>query len=109
MTRIALTRATVFDSATGALRPNGTVIVEGERIVDVLHDATPVDDARVVDLDGRTLLPFHANLLQAAIATATPVQPVALRFSLGLAAAAVRILPVVAPPRLRAVPGQGRD
>ena len=31
--------------------------------------------------DGRTLLPFHANLLQAAIATDTPVQPVALRFS----------------------------
>lgn len=31
--------------------------------------------------DGRTLLPFHANLLQAAISTGTPVQPVALRFS----------------------------
>ena len=31
--------------------------------------------------DGRTLLPFHANLLQAAIATATPVQPIVLRFS----------------------------
>jgi 1-acyl-sn-glycerol-3-phosphate acyltransferase len=30
--------------------------------------------------DGRTLLPFHANLLQAAIATATPVQPLVLRF-----------------------------
>lgn len=30
---------------------------------------------------GHTLLPFHANLLQAAIATSTPVQPVALRFS----------------------------
>ena len=30
--------------------------------------------------DGRTLLPFHANLLQAAIATETPVQPVVLRF-----------------------------
>ena len=30
--------------------------------------------------DGRTLLPFHANLLQAAVATATPVQPVVLRF-----------------------------
>jgi hypothetical protein len=27
------------------------------------------------------LLPFHANLLQAAIATATPVQPVALRYA----------------------------
>jgi 1-acyl-sn-glycerol-3-phosphate acyltransferase len=31
--------------------------------------------------DGHALLPFHANLLQAAIATTTPVQPVALRFS----------------------------
>lgn len=31
--------------------------------------------------DGRALLPFHANLLQAAIATAVPVQPVALRYS----------------------------
>jgi 1-acyl-sn-glycerol-3-phosphate acyltransferase len=31
--------------------------------------------------DGRSLLPFHANLLQAAVATATPVQPVGLRFS----------------------------
>lgn len=30
---------------------------------------------------GHGLLPFHANLLQAAIATATPVQPAALRFS----------------------------
>jgi 1-acyl-sn-glycerol-3-phosphate acyltransferase len=30
--------------------------------------------------DGHALLPFHANLLQGAIATATPVQPVALRF-----------------------------
>lgn len=31
--------------------------------------------------DGHALLPFHANLLQAAIATETPIQPVALRFS----------------------------
>ncbi len=30
---------------------------------------------------GHGLLPFHANLLQAAISSATPVQPVALRFS----------------------------
>ena len=31
--------------------------------------------------DGAALLPFHANLLQAAIATATAVQPVALRYA----------------------------
>jgi len=30
--------------------------------------------------DGVTLLPFHGNLLQAAIAAGAPVQPVALRF-----------------------------
>jgi 1-acyl-sn-glycerol-3-phosphate acyltransferase len=31
--------------------------------------------------NGHALLPFHANLLQAAIAAGVPVQPVALRFS----------------------------
>lgn len=31
--------------------------------------------------DGRVLLPFHANLLQAAIASDVPVQPVALRYT----------------------------
>lgn len=31
--------------------------------------------------DGHGLLPFHANLLQAAVVTEAPVQPIALRFS----------------------------
>lgn len=31
--------------------------------------------------DGRTLLPFHANLLQAALQADAPVQPVGLRFT----------------------------
>jgi 1-acyl-sn-glycerol-3-phosphate acyltransferase len=31
--------------------------------------------------DGTSLLPFHANLLQAAVSTQTPVQAVALRFA----------------------------
>jgi len=31
--------------------------------------------------DGHHLLPFHANLLQAAVVTGTPLQPLALRFS----------------------------
>jgi len=31
--------------------------------------------------DGHALLPFHANVLQAAIATATPIQAVALRYA----------------------------
>ena len=31
--------------------------------------------------DGREMLPFHANLLQAAVAAKAPVQPVGLRFA----------------------------
>lgn len=33
--------------------------------------------------DGRALLPFHANLLQAAISAEAPIQPLALRFADG--------------------------
>jgi 1-acyl-sn-glycerol-3-phosphate acyltransferase len=70
----------------------GTLYIERERRRDslrVMHhmaEAMAAGDTVAVfpegtTGDGRTLLPFHANLLQAAIATATPVQPVALRFS----------------------------
>ncbi len=70
----------------------GTLYIERERRRDSLrvmhHMAEAMASGDTVAVfpegttgDGRTLLPFHANLLQAAIATATPVQPVALRFS----------------------------
>ena len=70
----------------------GTLYLERERKRDalrVVHDvAQALSAGQVVAIfpegttsTGHALLPFHANLLQAAIATATPVQPVALRFS----------------------------
>jgi 1-acyl-sn-glycerol-3-phosphate acyltransferase len=70
----------------------GTLYIERERRRDslrVMHhmaEAMAAGDTVAVfpegtTGDGRTLLPFHANLLQAAIAHATPIQPVALRFS----------------------------
>lgn len=70
----------------------GTLYLERERKRDALRVVHLVAEAlaggQVVAVfpegttsDGRTLLPFHANLLQAAIVTSTPVQPVALRFS----------------------------
>jgi 1-acyl-sn-glycerol-3-phosphate acyltransferase len=70
----------------------GTLYLERERKRDALRVVHAVADAlsagQVVAIfpegttsTGHGLLPFHANLLQAAIATATPVQPVALRFS----------------------------
>lgn len=70
----------------------GTLYIERERARDalrVVHQmAEALREGQTVAVfpegttaDGHTLLPFHANLLQAAVATATPIQPVALRFS----------------------------
>lgn len=54
---IVLHNATLFDSATGGLRPHAAVTVEGERIAGVTFAAGPVKGARGVDLAGRTLMP----------------------------------------------------
>ena len=70
----------------------GTLYLERERkrdalrVVHVMASALTAGEMVAVfpegtTSDGRALLPFHANLLQAAIATSAPVQPVALRFS----------------------------
>ena len=69
----------------------GTLYIERERRRDALRVAHHMAEAlRAGDLiavfpegttsDGRDVLPFHANLLQAAISADAPVQPMALRF-----------------------------
>jgi 1-acyl-sn-glycerol-3-phosphate acyltransferase len=55
------------------------------RVVHQMADALRAGDTVAIFPEGTTgagptLLPFHANLLQAAIATGTPVQPLVLRF-----------------------------
>ena len=71
---------------------SGTLYIERERRRDALrvvhHMTEALCNGDLIGVfpegttsDGRGLLPFHANLLQAAIATGAPVQPVALRFS----------------------------
>ena len=70
----------------------GTLYIERERKRDamrVIHDmAAAMRAGQTVAVfpegttsDGRSLLPFHANLLQAAIAEGVPIQPAVLRFS----------------------------
>jgi 1-acyl-sn-glycerol-3-phosphate acyltransferase len=70
----------------------GTLFIERERKRDALRMLHQVAEAlKAGDTvavfpegttgDGSSLLPFHANLLQSAIATGTPVQCVALRYS----------------------------
>jgi 1-acyl-sn-glycerol-3-phosphate acyltransferase len=81
----------------------GTLYIERERrrdamrVVHQMAEALKAGQTLAVfpegtTTDGHGLLPFHANLLQAAVATQTPVQPVALRFS----DAARRVSPAVA-------------
>ena len=71
----------------------GTLYIERERRRDAMRLVHHMADAlRAGDLigvfpegttgDGHALLPFHANLLQAAISAGAPVQPAALRFAL---------------------------
>ena len=75
----------LFDAA-------GTLFLERERKRDALRVvhlmAEALRDGQVVAVfpegttsDGRSLLPFHANLLQAAISARVDVQPVALRYA----------------------------
>lgn len=54
---IVFHNASLFDSASGELRPRATVTIEGEQIVDVGFGNVPRADARAIDLAGRTLLP----------------------------------------------------
>ncbi|MDB5870165.1 MAG: lyso-ornithine lipid acyltransferase [Polaromonas sp.] len=72
-------------------RAAGTLFIERSsrrdalRVVHVMRDALRADQVLAVfpegtTGDGRTLLAFHANLLQAAVSANAPVQPVGLRF-----------------------------
>lgn len=73
----------------------GTVFIERESRRDAMrvvhHMAEAFAQGAVLAVfpegttgDGRQLLPFHGNLLQAAIATDTPVQPLAIRYEDGV-------------------------
>jgi 1-acyl-sn-glycerol-3-phosphate acyltransferase len=73
------------------IRNAGTLFIERERkrdavrVVHAVAEALKAGDTVAVFPEGTTgagpeLLPFHANLLQAAVAAATPVQPVVLRY-----------------------------
>jgi 1-acyl-sn-glycerol-3-phosphate acyltransferase len=70
----------------------GTLFIERERKRDALRVVHQIAEAlkhgdtiamfpEGTTGDGTVLLPFHANLLQAAVSTDTPVQPVALSYT----------------------------
>ena len=74
------------------IRGAGTLFIErarkrdAVRVVHAMAESLRAGDTVAVFPEGTTgpgpeLLPFHANLLQAAIATATPIQPAVLRYA----------------------------
>ena len=76
----------------------GTLYIRRESRRDALRMVTSMRDALLAGevlavfpegqtSDGRALLPFHANLLQAALDAGAPVQPVGLRFLDGIGGA----------------------
>lgn len=88
VSKIEVKRWPVFGKLSDA---SGTLYLERERPRDALRvvhqmaEALQAGDTLAIFPEGTTadsieLLPFHANLLQAAITTETPVQPVALRY-----------------------------
>jgi len=76
------------------IRGAGTLFIERERkrdavrVVHAMAESLQAGDTVAVFPEGTTglgpeVLPFHANLLQAAIATQTPIQPAVLRYADG--------------------------
>jgi len=65
---VAFRNATLFDADAGTMRPHTTVVVSGNRIVDVGDDASVrvPRGAEIVDVAGRTLMPglwdMHVHL-----------------------------------------------
>lgn len=55
--RRVVRNARLFDSAAGVLRPDTTIVIEGERFAAVTQEPIAVDDAEVIDAAGRVVLP----------------------------------------------------
>jgi imidazolonepropionase-like amidohydrolase len=57
MTRIVFRNANLFDSFTGELNPETTIVVENGKIGTVTRGSLDVDDAQEIDVAGRVVLP----------------------------------------------------
>jgi imidazolonepropionase-like amidohydrolase len=54
---VAVRAGRLFDSRSGTLLPNQTILIRGDRITDVGPSVTVPADARLIDLSGATVLP----------------------------------------------------
>ncbi len=54
---IAFTNATIETMGTGGTIESGTIVVEGDKILEIGDDVTIPDDAQVVSMSGKTIIP----------------------------------------------------
>ena len=81
--RQVLRNARPFDSASGWVGPLSQIVIEGERIVAITAEPLQVDDAQVIDVGGRVVLPglidAHVHVVAASHdLTALGLQPPSL-------------------------------
>ena len=57
MSQIVLENCTLLDNASGEMRPDTNVLVDGERIVEIDDSRLGGQDARRIDVGGHTLMP----------------------------------------------------
>ena len=55
--RQVVRNARLFDAASGEMRPGSTLVIEGDRFVEITQQSLQVDDASVIDAGGRAVLP----------------------------------------------------
>jgi imidazolonepropionase-like amidohydrolase len=55
--RQAIVNARPFDAAKGSVGPVSTIVIDGDRIADIVADGRRIDDARITDAGGRVVLP----------------------------------------------------
>jgi imidazolonepropionase-like amidohydrolase len=55
--RQAIVNARPFDAAKGSVGPVSTIVIDGDRIADIVADGRRIDDARIIDAAGRVVLP----------------------------------------------------
>ncbi len=78
--RLAIVNATLFDSASGTLRPHTTIVIEAGRVAWVTQEPLAVAGARPLDAGSRVVLP---GLIDAHVhATAVSHDVLALSHSL---------------------------
>ncbi len=83
MRRLVIRNAKPFDSARGLIGPQSQIVIEDQRIVALVAESVPVDDAEHIDAGGRVVLPglidAHVHVVAASHdLTALGLQPPSL-------------------------------